>query len=803
MTSGEVSYFFLPRSGMVVGMTSESFEAMQSRYRDKFDGVQDIFRGLVPFDSEDAQRRYVSAEEKENINILEEEKALETPTTARRRLRSSTLQVSFFSHSVKLRISCKVGRIVESVPHVAIATRHLRVRLVSEYTKGNTLKKLEEEALWMARSGCLLFLWKRKIYYGSTVEAVKNLLMATKEERSKRGKYLKYTQELRDQIAQYALDHSIPAATTYWSTRLGNTVSESSIRNFIRNLKNFSPETKEEIGKYAFHNGIEKAIQYFSDKLGITIRKGIKIHNENSEYLPGEISSSNTSSVTKRNQLSTRHKRSFSHQIKEEIGRYASLHSITAAIDHFTVKLQFPVKESTVRKFKRAGGNPAVIPMNPNSLTFHQGGVINPGVASLSYQQTTGGTPAVIMNQAFPQVGHPSSFQQGYLGGFAPSGTGNNGVPSQGTPLAIAHTSSPSSMVPHNSPLQLTMGGSHSCQINSVSVAQSHTMGAHALQAPTHSGPHQLVASAFHQHVQNGISYEGVPALGNHSNVTLNSEPLSLMKGNTQGVESLQQGENVASGAEGIQEGPVGHGNAGGANGIPEGTVSVSATVNGIPASIIHISHLETPSHPLHHSQHPHTHQYHKQDQQHQQQQQTQHHHPHQHQHQTPSQQHQQSQPSNQISTENALEEEEVEMMGLEDEYSNSPPPTPKRKRNRGKNSRGYSKSSSSSYTCGKRGNYVSYSPELRAEIGKYAAEHGNLAAITHFKEKLNIEIPESTVRGLKDKYMIKKMRGEKDVKSLGFAQRGRPMRLGKYDSIVQECIKELLKGGEKSSLFQ
>ena len=54
-------------------------------------------------------------------------------------------------------------------------------------------------------------------------------------------------------------------------------------------------------------------------------------------------------------------------------------------------------------------------------------------------------------------------------------------------------------------------------------------------------------------------------------------------------------------------------------------------------------------------------------------------------------------------------------------------------------------------------------------------------------------------MRGLKDKYIMKKMRGDdREVTSLGFAQRGRPMRLGKYDSYVKECIQHLVKSGEK-----
>ena len=35
-----------------------------------------------------------------------------------------------------------------------------------------------------------------------------------------------------------------------------------------------------------------------------------------------------------------------------------------------------------------------------------------------------------------------------------------------------------------------------------------------------------------------------------------------------------------------------------------------------------------------------------------------------------------------------------------------------------------------------KRGNYNHYSPEMRAKIGKYARENGNLRAINHFKAK-------------------------------------------------------------------
>ena len=52
------------------------------------------------------------------------------------------------------------------------------------------------------------------------------------------------------------------------------------------------------------------------------------------------------------------------------------------------------------------------------------------------------------------------------------------------------------------------------------------------------------------------------------------------------------------------------------------------------------------------------------------------------------------------------------------------------------------------------RGSYVHYSAEMRAKIGKFAAKHGNVAAIRHFSEELGQTISESTIRAMKDKYL-------------------------------------------------
>nr|CAD7575635.1 unnamed protein product [Timema californicum] len=107
-----------------------------------------------------------------------------------------------------------------------------------------------------------------------------------------------------------------------------------------------------------------------------------------------------------------------------------------------------------------------------------------------------------------------------------------------------------------------------------------------------------------------------------------------------------------------------------------------------------------------------------------------------------------------------------------------------------------------------KRGRYTMYTPKTRAEMGRYAAVFGSAQACEHFKKILGHDVAESTIRGLRDKYLL--MCGDlsngsskvKEVTSLDYNQRGRPMRLGKYDQVVQDCIHELSKTGEKLSSF-
>lgn len=50
---------------------------------------------------------------------------------------------------------------------------------------------------------------------------------------------------------------------------------------------------------------------------------------------------------------------------------------------------------------------------------------------------------------------------------------------------------------------------------------------------------------------------------------------------------------------------------------------------------------------------------------------------------------------------------------------------------------------------------YRTYSPELRARIGRFALENGNQKTIEHFLRTEGVRLPESTVRNIRDKYIV------------------------------------------------
>lgn len=101
-------------------------------------------------------------------------------------------------------------------------------------------------------------------------------------------------------------------------------------------------------------------------------------------------------------------------------------------------------------------------------------------------------------------------------------------------------------------------------------------------------------------------------------------------------------------------------------------------------------------------------------------------------------------------------------------------------------------------------GAYANYPPELRGLIGSYATSHSIVDTITFFSKNHGVDLPESTVRGLRDKYLLKQnsTNETQELTRMDFEPRGRPMSLGKYDEVVLKCIKELVDAGEKLTSF-
>lgn len=86
------------------------------------------------------------------------------------------------------------------------------------------------------------------------------------------------------------------------------------------------------------------------------------------------------------------------------------------------------------------------------------------------------------------------------------------------------------------------------------------------------------------------------------------------------------------------------------------------------------------------------------------------------------------------------------------------------------------------------------YSPELKAQIGRHAAENGNAASCRKFN------IPESTVRGFKTKYLAKlknagPLSSPDRIKRIDHATLGRPLKLGSLDREVWSTLNIHLYG--------
>ena len=102
-----------------------------------------------------------------------------------------------------------------------------------------------------------------------------------------------------------------------------------------------------------------------------------------------------------------------------------------------------------------------------------------------------------------------------------------------------------------------------------------------------------------------------------------------------------------------------------------------------------------------------------------------------------------------------------------------------------------------------KRKPYKKISDSLRAQIGRYALENGNAAAVRRFTKEFDTSLSESTVRSLKKSYIsardAKKQKSDEDVtlESLPPKKRGRPLLLSEsIDKQVQAYVKNSREQG-------
>ncbi|XP_057370368.1 uncharacterized protein LOC130691442 [Daphnia carinata] len=196
----------------------------------------------------------------------------------------------------------------------------------------------------------------------TAVAAVRALIAQTKDVRKsrneghKRGEYHRYTPEMKEAIAIHAMRHGTHNAARTFSTSLGFPVSYSSVRNFVQAHHAFSSQLKAEIGRHAAECGLDATQKLYSTKLEKTISISL-IRKFRRMYLRMTPANQLDHSGSRKSISLARHL--FCASVREEIGKYAAVHGVPAAVQHFSDKLQFSVKESTVRKFKKIFGTPA------------------------------------------------------------------------------------------------------------------------------------------------------------------------------------------------------------------------------------------------------------------------------------------------------------------------------------------------------------------------------------------------------------------------------------------------------------
>lgn len=93
-----------------------------------------------------------------------------------------------------------------------------------------------------------------------------------------------------------------------------------------------------------------------------------------------------------------------------------------------------------------------------------------------------------------------------------------------------------------------------------------------------------------------------------------------------------------------------------------------------------------------------------------------------------------------------------------------------------------------------KRGDYGTYSPEIRVKMARYAIDNGPAKTARHFPAELGENVNERTGRSIKKLY--RNSSSKSDGRRFLHSSCGRPLQLGYHDELVKAYIRKLRVAG-------
>lgn len=96
-----------------------------------------------------------------------------------------------------------------------------------------------------------------------------------------------------------------------------------------------------------------------------------------------------------------------------------------------------------------------------------------------------------------------------------------------------------------------------------------------------------------------------------------------------------------------------------------------------------------------------------------------------------------------------------------------------------------------------KRGSYQHYTPDQKAKTARYATVNGPAKSAKYFSEKMGLKINESSIRTIRQQYLLRQKPSTESLNEITPKRRWRPKLLGdELDKTVCDYIKDLRKAG-------